>query len=736
MRAKSSIGLIASLSILLPFSLVAQAHQEPVRYDAIAKTFRLDGGDVSYVLGIDRVGELETVYWGARLGSGDAPPLPTHRDYPFQIQNATQEFAGWGGGLLTEPAVKISFPDGNRDLVLHYLSHRILGEELDVTLRDIERDIFVTLRYTMDATTGILSRSAVIENRTKARVMVEQAESATWNLPPSSNYTLTYLAGRWGGEFQTQQQRVQPGTMVIESRRGMTGHQSSPWFAISRGAVTEDAGPVWFGALGWSGSWRIGVEQDIFHAVHVTGGFNPFDFGYALDPGERLETPVFIGGFSASGFGEASRLQHRFEQTVVLPQAPHPRLRPVLYNSWEATQFDVNEAGQERLAERAATLGAERFVIDDGWFGQRKDDHAGLGDWYVNPQKFPHGLTPLIDKVHALGMDFGLWVEPEMVNPDSDLYRKHPDWVINFAGRPRSESRQQLVLNLARPEVQQYVLGFLDKLVTENQIAFLKWDANRNWSEPGWPEAKPDEEKELYVKYVQGYYGILRELRRRHPKLEIEACSGGGGRIDLGVLRYVDEVWTSDNTDPFDRLSIQNGFTYAYTPGIMMAWVTDSPNWINGRSTTLEYRFLSSMQGSLGIGADITKWSDSQMETARHMVAAYKTIRGVVQQGDLYRLVSPIDSPVSATEYVAPDKERAVAFVFLHSEQMRYPVDRLFLKGLDRDRVYRLQTISGKLADGTPSTASGAYWMEHGVDSDLTGDYSAVAFELESIAAK
>ena len=373
-------------------------------------------------------------------------------------------------------------------------------------------------------------------------------------------------------------------------------------------AADEEHGEVWFGALAWSGSWRITVEHTQLDAVRVTGGFNPFDFGYKLKPGEHLETPIFYGGYSDHGLGGASRLMHHFEIAHILPQAPDPKPRPVIYNSWEATEFRVDEAGQIAIAEKAASIGVDRFVMDDGWFGQRKDDHAGLGDWYVNPEKFPHGLKPLIDKVHSLGMDFGLWVEPEMVNPDSDLYRKHPDWVLNFPGRPRSESRNQLVLNLARPDVRDYVEGFLDKLLTENDIAFLKWDYNRNWSEPGWDQVPVDEQKRVYIEFIRNLYAILADLRKKHPKVEIESCSGGGGRVDLGILRYTDEVWPSDNTDPFDRLSMQDGFTYAYTPQIMMAWVTDSPHWLNNkRTTSLAYRMLSSMQGSLGIGANLNQ---------------------------------------------------------------------------------------------------------------------------------
>jgi len=324
-----------------------------------------------------------------------------------------------------------------------------------------------------------------------------------------------------------------------------------------------------------------------------------------------------------------------------------------------------------------------------------------------------------------------LWVEPEMVNPNSDLYRKHPDWVLNFPDRPRTEGRNQLVLNLARPDVRAYVYGFLDKLLNENDIAFFKWDYNRNWSEPGWPAVSPDKEKNVYVDFTRNYYGILGELRQKHPNVEIESCSGGGGRVDLGVMQYTDEVWTSDNTDAFDRLLIQNGFTYAYTPGVMMAWVTDSPTWVNNRTLSLEYRFLSSMQGSLGIGANLNKWTDEDFAKAKEMVADYKTIRETIQRGELYRLITPEhDSEQSVTETVSRDQKQAVTFAFLHSSRENYPYPRIFLRGLNESATYDIKAFAGKLAPDTPQSASGAYWMNHGVDVLLRGDFQAAAFTL------
>jgi alpha-galactosidase len=282
--------------------------------------------------------------------------------------------------------------------------------------------------------------------------------------------------------------------------------------------------------------------------------------------------------------------------------------------------------------------------MDDGWFGARNNDRAGLGDWVVNRTKFPNGLQRLIQYVNSLGMDFGLWFEPEMVNPDSDLYRKHPDWAMHFPGRPRSESRNQLVLNMARDDVKEYILDAMNKLLSENNIKFIKWDMNRHFSEPGWPEVPIPEQKEIWVKYVRNVYDIMDQLRAKHPGLEIESCSGGGGRVDLGVLQRVDEVWTSDNTEAFDRLKIQEGFTYAFSPKVMMAWVTDVPN-TNGRSTPLKYRFLVAMQGSLGIGSNLNKWSAEDFDLATKMVAYYKQIRSTVQMGDLYRLWSPRRRP-------------------------------------------------------------------------------------------
>jgi alpha-galactosidase len=326
-------------------------------------------------------------------------------------------------------------------------------------------------------------------------------------------------------------------------------------------------------------------------------------------------------------------------------------------------------------------------------------------------------------------MDFGLWVEPEMVNANSDLYRAHPDWVINFTGRPRSELRTQMILNLARNDVKEYIFGFLDKLATENDLRYFKWDMNRPFSEPGWPEVAPAEQRKIWVQYVLNLYEILDRLRAKHPNLEIESCSGGGGRVDLNILRRVEEVWPSDNTDAFDRQRIQEGFSMAYPAKIMSAWVTDVPN-MNSRTTPLSFRFLTAMQGVLGIGSNLNKFSEADSTLATNMIATYKRIRATVQTGDLYRLASPRTSDVTVNQYVAADGKQAVVFALRHSQQYNTAADTIRLRGLDERALYKVESVDNKLVGGE-ARVSGAYLMRAGLNVNLRGDFDGTAIIVE-----
>jgi alpha-galactosidase len=719
---------------LLAIPAIAQ-----VRFLPAKKLWVLETDRTSYVLGVNEQNSLQNVYWGKKLLRDDdlasAHTMREHASFDSRETMTNEEYPGWGGLRFNEPCVKVTLDDGTRDLVLTYVSHEIRGDTLEIHTKDIRYALTVDLLYRIYPRSGIVEKRSVIRNRTSQPATIESAQSGVWYVPAGEGYRLSYLTGRWAGETQLHREAVEPGKKVLESRRGNTSHQANPWFALdggpSTGPADEEHGRVWFGAIGWSGNWKLVVEETPAQQVRVTGGFNDFDFGYQLKPGESLETPAFYGGFTDQGFGESSRIMHAFEREEILPDRAAPHTRPVLYNSWEATTFHVDEAGQKQLADRAAKIGVELFVMDDGWFGQRDNDHAGLGDWTVNPRKFPNGLKGLIDYVNGLGMKFGLWVEPEMVNPNSDLYRAHPDWAMHFNDRPRSEARNQLVLNMARDDVREHIFTVLDKLVSENHIEFLKWDMNRHFGEPGWPEAPVAEQKQIWVKYVDNVYQIIDRLRARHPGLEIESCSGGGGRVDLGILKRVDEVWTSDNTEAFDRLGIQEGFSYAYAPKVMMAWVTDVPNQ-NGRSTPLQYRFLVAMQGSLGIGSNLNHWTDADFALASRMVGIDKEIRGTVEQGNLYRLFSPREGEFTANEYVAQDGRQAVLFAFLHSQQYLRPMPIVYLRGLDERAVYRLKPIDNKL-NGKLETASGSYLMNHGIEFRLGGDFDSTMLTLERV---
>jgi alpha-galactosidase len=735
--------ILASATLLLAAATspvtAATAPRAAVRYLADAKLFVLETGRTSYVLGLNEQNEVQLVYWGARLlRDADHAPAHTREGYAFESGEGLSEieYPGWGGLRFSEPCLKVSFADGVRDLVLKYLSHEIQGDSLVLHLQDVNRGLAVQLSYRVFPRHDILAKRATIRNGTPGPVVVESAASGVFHMPfrlPNDRaYRLTHLAGRWASETLVVREAIQPGKKVLESRRGTTSHQANPFFAIDEdGRADEEHGRVWFGALAWSGNWKLTVERTAEGLVRVVGGFNDFDFGYRLAPGEALETPLFYGGFTKDGFGEASRLLHALQVEEVLPDRAARRLRPVLYNSWEATFFAVDEPGQKTLAEKAARLGVERFVMDDGWFGARDHDRAGLGDWTVNPKKFPNGLKPLIDHVKSLGMDFGLWVEPEMVNPDSDLYRQHPDWALHFPSRPRSEGRNQLILNFARKDVQEHVFGVLDRLLAENDIRFFKWDMNRHFSEPGWPAVAPEEQKKVWVEYVRAVYSVMDRLKARHPGVEIESCSGGGGRVDLGMLERVEEVWTSDNTEAFDRLRIQEGFTMAYTPKVMMAWVTDVPN-MNGRVTPLRYRFLTAMQGSLGIGGNLSHWSEADNKLAAEMIAYYKRVRSSVQEGRLYRLLSPSEADAAVNEYVARDGRQAVVFACRHSQQYLRALPTIRLRGLVPEAVYRIERLDDRLID-KQQTLSGAALMERGLTFDLKGDFDATSVLLERV---
>ena len=697
-----------------------------ILFDEKRRVWALQTADSTYGLGVDGEGHLRHLYFGPPLRGTEDLPRVEDQYLPFEPPEGPTvhyEYPAWGGLYYREPCLKALFHDGGRDARLLYREHEIKEEngvaELVVTLQDPDYPLRVRLYYRSFEETGLVERYAVVENVGETPVTLEQVLSCTWSLPRGSGYWLTHLAGKWLGETQVYREEITPGKKVLESRRGNTSHHANPFFAVDRGDATEDSGEVWFGALAWSGNWKVSVDHDAHGALQVSGGVNDFDFSWLLEGGEQFTTPSFVGGYTREGFGAASRSLHRYAWEHVLPAE---KARPVLYNSWEATYFEVSEGGQDELAEKAASLGVELFVVDDGWFGARNDEDRGLGDWWVNREKFPNGLGPLIEKVQSLDMSFGLWVEPEMVNPDSDLYREHPDWVYNFPNRPKTESRNQLVLNLAKEEVKEHLFGVLDGLLSGNDISFIKWDMNRTFSEPGWMEAPPGRRQEVWVRHVRGVYEILDRLREKHPGVAFESCSGGGGRVDLGILRRTDQVWTSDNTDPYDRLFIQEGFSMAYPARAMMSWVADPGQWVENRRASMSYRFHSAMMGSLGIGGNLLEWTEEEMREARRLVEQYKEIRDIVQDGNLYRLLSPREGHTTAVQYVSGDRSRSVLFALRDRHQFLDRPEKVYLRGLKEDSLYRVT--------GEKEPRSGASLTGLGIEVFLEGDLSSALIEI------
>ncbi|WP_213456246.1 alpha-galactosidase [Rhizomonospora bruguierae] len=700
----------------------------PVDFDAATGTFLISTPGGSYAL--RRAGaELRHVHWGGPLTLEQAATVPVpevvHEAFFDPPWPGAGELAALGGSYFGVAGLLVRFADDARALELGYAGHDIDGEELRVRLADSHYPLEVTLHYRAAAGSDVIERWTTLRHTgTEGPIAVLRADSAAWPLPRRDGYRLSHVTGHWAGETRLERVELPRGETTLTSRRGITSQHANPWVMIDAGDADERRGEVWSAALAWSGSWRITLARTPTDEVGLTGGYGHDGVSLRLAPGGVLRTPVLAGLWTAGGFGAASRAWHGYLRA----RLPHPEeLRPVLYNSWEATTFDVTEENQLRLAAAAAALGVELFVVDDGWFGRRLDDAAGLGDWVVNPDRFPRGLKPLVDEVHRLGMRFGLWVEPEMVNPASGLYAEHPDWVLHEPNRRRTELRNQLVLNLARDDVAAWTHEWLDRLVRDNEIDFLKWDMNRPFTEAGWPGAGDGDPDRLWVAYVENLYGILDRLRADHPHLRVESCAGGGGRVDPAILTRTDEVWTSDNTDAVDRLSIQHGFSQIYPAAVMAAWVTDSPNFLNGRRVPLDFRFHVAMTGVLGVGGNLPEWTAGELARARELIARYKAIRPVVQHGLQYRLRAPGGPPPAAVQYVAADGSATVVFAYRVSPAFGHRPTPLRLAGLEPAARYR--------DEATGAEYHGAVLLTHGLPLDLPpGDHASTLAHLTRVA--
>ena len=679
--------------------------------------FLLSTDSTSYAFGIDDRGLVRHLYWGKKIASADELEIPeltevSTNDPVFEI--TPEEYPVHGGLRYKESCLKAAFADGTRELVYSFCSYDIENgdgyEELILHLRDERYEFFIDLHYKLYPDYDLMERSAEIKNQSEEPVMIEKFYSAQLHIP-YEGLNFSNVHGHWGAEQQRFVQKVSYGKITIENRRGISSHNHNPYFVLDRDAA-ETTGEVFFGALRMSGNFSGVVEQTPYGETLVQMGLNPHDCLLELAPGQSLVSPAVICGYSDSGFETMSHNLHRFALEKVMRKG----MRPVLYNSWEATEFHVNSRDQIKLAQQAGELGAELFVLDDGWFGERHSTQNGLGDWYVNEGKFPNGLEELIDAVKAQGMMFGIWVEPEMVNPKSRLYQEHPDWIYHYETRVTDTSRVQYVLNVTKPEVREFIYDMLDNLLTRYDIDYIKWDANRPISQTG-------PQRDIWYKHIMTVYEVVTELKKKHPDVLFEACASGGGRIDYGILGIFDDFWTSDNTDAFDRLYIQDAYSRIYPIKGMRAWVTDCPNFLSGRVIPLTFRFHSAMMGSLGIGCNILKFTEEEKELSKEMIRQYKEIRPIIQEGVFYRLDNPSPNPYFLYEYLKDDS--GVIFAFLPQSKVGHRGTRVRLRGLDSQALYTLRLKDGDI------TKSGGYLMNRGIDLKLNGDYASAVIKFE-----
>ncbi|MFJ3823497.1 alpha-galactosidase [Streptomyces nodosus] len=671
----------------------------------------------------------ELAAWGPH-GVEDGPsPLERSRRTHFitPADAAPAEYIPYGLRPFTGADLIASRPGGDRGSWWRFTG---AAQDQDRALRlEFTDDLLglrTTLHYRTVPGTDVVLRWTELTCTGETEVRLERFDSAAVNVPVQGGVRLTYLAGQWSQEFQLKDVRLERGRFETESTQGSAGHAYHPWLAIQDAAApAEGATPTYGIALEWSGNWRITADAEPGGSVRVRAGRVPHEGAVRLAPGATLVTPRLACAFSPDGLGGLARVWHRYERHLTGARIDRPR--KVLYNSWEATGFDVDAAGQLELARTAAELGAELFVVDDGWFTGRPDDRGGLGDWDPDPAEFPGGFDRFVEDVRALGLDFGLWVEPEGISPRSGLYAEHPEWVYRIDGRPATLVRNQLLLDLGREDVQDFVTGTLDRLLDSHAVSYLKWDMNRPPTErgrPGHPAGPDPELHDLDAAHVAGYLRVLDHLRTAHPHVTVEGCAGGGARVEHATLARTDVVWPSDNTAPLDRLRVQYGYLHAHAPHTMSSWVTDAPGIFDPRPRSLAFRFVSSLTGVLGIGADIRRWTPEQRAEAARWIARYKEIRDVVHHGEVHLLGSPED-PTCGIQYEEPGGARLVVAAWNTGPLDGAPLvpgraARLRLRGLRPEAVYA-DTATGVRYSGAHLLHSGlpfAWTAER--DAELT----------------
>ncbi|MEC0177635.1 alpha-galactosidase [Paenibacillus favisporus] len=714
-----------------------------------AGLFHLQSSGMSYLIQI-LDGYPVHGYWGGRLKHRETMgDLLIHTPVRAGLDRLPQEYPQYGSGDFRNPAYQAELEDGTRITELKYDGYRILkgkpplsglpavytedeseAETLELVLKDAYSGLKVVLLYSIFTDRNVIIRSAHLINEGDKKLRLRRALSASVDFSGHSDLEMVYLSGAWAREGNMKRRPLKQGETRIDSKRGMSSHQFNPFAALVTPETTERHGEAFGFSLVYSGGFEAGAEVDSFGSTRFSIGVNSFDFAWQLNPGESFQTPEAVMVYSAQGLGEMSRTYHRLYRTRLCRGKYRDEERPILVNNWEATYFDFNADKLVSIAEEGAKLGIELFVLDDGWFGKRDADNSSLGDWYGDRRKLPDGLADVAERINRLGLKFGLWFEPEMISPDSELYRKHPDWCLHVPGRRRSEARWQLVLDYTRQEVRDYIYDSLSAIFSTVPVAYVKWDMNRALTEIGSAALPPERQAETAHRYVLGLYELLERITTDFPHILFESCSSGGGRFDPGMLYYMPQTWTSDNTDAVERLKIQYGTSLVYPVSAIGAHVSAVPNHQVGRITPLDFRGNVAMSGNFGYELDLTKFTDDEKETVKRQVAAYKQIRGLVQQGDLYRLKSPFDGNESAWMFVSEDQKDALVYAFQVMAVPNAPQRTLRLDGLDPELEYEVEPGTG----GEISILGGDRLMQLGLPLAYEHkDYQSRWFRLRAL---
>lgn len=699
-----------------------------------------------YTVGED--GKLIFRYYGPRLHDVDQFSRTKGYNRPDCRREANYEaYPAFGMGYVTEPALSMVNADGSliTELVFEGCEQTTeAGVEHTVfTLCDRVQPLRVQLHVEAYQAEDVVAQWAVIENLGRGEVTLQRVYSSFMNFRANAYY-LTHFYGTWASEMKCIEERLEPGFKVIESKKGIRTTQSeNASFILSLDApAQENSGRCIGGALAWSGNYKLSFEVDERDHLSLLAGINPFLSAYTLGRGERFETPKMIYTYSAEGQGEVSRNFHDWARKYSLHAGMSER--PVLLNSWEGTYFDFDEKVLTDMMDDAAALGIELFVLDDGWFGNkypRNSDKMGLGDWQVNSRKLPRGLQYLIDHAKSKGLKFGIWIEPEMVNPKSELAERHPDWIVQSPGREQITMRNQLLLDLTNPAVREFVWKVVDDLLTAHpDIAYIKWDANRHVEQVGSTHLPDDRQTHFWVDYTRGLYSIYQRIREKYPNVMLQACASGGGRVDYGSLQYHDEFWTSDNTDALQRIYMQYATNLIYPPLATASHVSASPGHQTGIITPLKFRFDVAMSGRLGMELQPKNMSETEKAFAREAIVNYKThIRELVTRGDLYRLISPYacTNDHAANMLVSKDKSKAVLFAYCTGFNRRGVRPTMHLHGLDAAKHYRLTEINKisprKSFWGDGEVFDGEYLKEVGVELQIARQYESAVFLIEEV---